>query len=72
MLLSACEGRSYIETNPLLDAGPDVVEVAVDALGVVTPLVEPLEGPVRARPRRQQGRHALVDTRWAGVLRPPD
>ncbi len=27
MLLSACEGRSYIETNPLLDAGPDVVEV---------------------------------------------
>jgi hypothetical protein len=30
-LLSACEGRSYIETNPLLDAGPDVVEVDAEA-----------------------------------------
>jgi hypothetical protein len=34
--------------------------------------VEALEGPVRARPRRQQGGHALVDTRSAGILRPPD
>ena len=34
-------------------------------------LVEPLEGPVRARPRRQQGRHAVVDTRSAGNLASP-
>lgn len=26
-LLGACDGRSYIETNPLADAGPDVVEI---------------------------------------------
>jgi hypothetical protein len=31
VLVSACDGRSYIETNPLLDAGPDVVEVDADA-----------------------------------------
>jgi hypothetical protein len=30
-LLGACDGRSYIETNPLLDAGPDVVEIDADA-----------------------------------------
>jgi hypothetical protein len=30
-LLSACDGRSYIETNPLIDAGSDVVEVDADA-----------------------------------------
>jgi hypothetical protein len=29
--LGACDGRSYIETNPLLDAGTDVVEVDADA-----------------------------------------
>ncbi len=31
VLVSACDGRSYIETNPLLDAGPDVVEIDADA-----------------------------------------
>ncbi|MEP7125914.1 MAG: hypothetical protein ABJE95_33590 [Byssovorax sp.] len=31
LLLGACDGRSYIETNPLLDAGPDVVEIDADA-----------------------------------------
>jgi hypothetical protein len=30
-LLGACDGRSSIETNPLLDAGPDVVEIDADA-----------------------------------------
>ena len=30
-LLGACDGRSYIETNPLLDAGPDVVDADADA-----------------------------------------
>lgn len=30
-LLGACDGRSYIETNPLLDAGSDVVETDADA-----------------------------------------
>ena len=30
-LLSACDGRSYIETNPLLDAAPDVVEIKAEA-----------------------------------------
>jgi hypothetical protein len=30
-LLGACDGRSYIETNPIIDAGSDVVETDADA-----------------------------------------
>ena len=37
-LLSACDGRSYIETNPLVDAGSDVVEV--DAAAEPPPPIE--------------------------------
>jgi hypothetical protein len=41
-LLSACDGRSYIETNPLLDAGPDVVEsdAGADADAAPPPPIE--------------------------------
>src|SRR5262249_55284162 len=33
------------------------------------PLVHPLEGTVRTRPLRKQGRHALVDTSSSRILR---
>jgi hypothetical protein len=39
-LLSACDGRSYIETNPLLDAGPDVVEIDAAADAEPPPIEE--------------------------------
>ena len=45
----------------------DRERVAVHVADV--PPVQPLEGPIRARPLRQQGRHALVDTCSGRILR---